>query len=213
MVTREKLNVSIKYQPEYTISDRANFLLTSNHVDALFLEETDRRAVIHDISAAAKPFEFYERIDKWRENGGPAHVFYYLLNEVDLGDFNPKRPAPTTAAKAEMIALSKSDVDLAIEALHEQPDAILKTGNLINSCPFLTASQLQEFVNNYTGGHSTLIAISKALRRGGFKQRSVGTDEGVKRMWCVRDYLKVWHNKSPQAWANEYAKHTKTKKF
>ncbi len=213
MVTREKLNVSIKYQPEYTIADLANFLLTSNHVDALFLEETDRRAVIHDVDRPAKAFEFYDRIDKWRANNGPAHVFHYLLNEVDLGDFNPKRPAPTTSAKAEMIALSKSDVDLAIQAIHEQPDAILKTGQMVNACAFLTASQLQHYINNYTGGHSTLIAISKSLRRGGFKQRSIGTDEGVKRLWCVRDYLDVWQYKSPQAWANEYAKHTKVKKF
>ncbi len=213
MVTREKLNVKIKYQPEYPIDDRANLLLTSNHVDALFLEETDRRAVIHDINYEANPFEFYERIDCWRENGGGAHVFYYLLNDVDLADFNPKRPAPTTAAKEAMIALSKSDVDLATQAICEQPNTILRNGKVVNVCAFLTTAQLQMYINNYTDGHSTLIAISKALRRAGFKQRPIGTDDGVKRLWCVRDYLSVWKYKAPQDWANEHNKYTKVKKF
>ena len=213
MITREKLNVKIKYQPEYPIDDRANFLLTSNHVDALFLEDTDRRAVVHDVNYPAKSFEFYDRIDKWRENGGSAYVFHYLLNEVDLGSFNPKRPAPETAAKAEMIALSKSDTDLAIQAINEQPNAILRTSKVINTCPFLTTSQLQMYINNHTGGHSTLIAISKALRRGKFKQRPVNTDNGVKRLWCVRDYLNKWQYEAPKEWAHELAKYTKVKKF
>jgi len=69
MITREKVYVRLKYQPEYSMEDCANYLFTSNHVDALFLDEFDRRVVVHEIRAEAKPNAFYTRIDKWRSNG------------------------------------------------------------------------------------------------------------------------------------------------
>jgi hypothetical protein len=212
MVTREKIHVNIKYQPEYDLDDRSNYFLTSNHVDALFIEETDRRAVVHAIDAQPQPFEWYKSIDTWRSNGGPSHVFHYLLNEVDLNDYDPKRPAPTTAAKEEMIALSKSDLDLAVDEIRTNPDAILRTANHVHSCPFLTTTQLQSFINSFTGGNSTLIAISKALRRGGFLQRAVNSKEGTVKVWCVRDGNE-WRNKLPTDWATEYNKSISVKKF
>lgn len=212
MVTREKIHVNIKYQPEYDLDDRTNYLLTSNHVDALFIEETDRRAVVHAIDADPQPFDWYRGIDKWRKNGGPSHVFHYLLNEVDLSDYDPKRPAPETNAKRDMVALSKSDLDIAVDTLRENPDVLLRSVNLTNACPFLTTSQLQGFINNYTGGNSTLIAISKALRRGGFLQRAVRTKEGILKLWCVRD-RDQWKHKQPNAWADEYNKTIRVNKF
>lgn len=212
MITRESIYVNIKYQPQYHIDDRANWLLTSNHVDALFLEARDRRAVVHDVKAEPQPYDFYKRIDKWRANGGPAHVFYYLLNEVDLSDYDPKKPAPSTKAKEEMIALSKSDVDLAVQVIQENPDAILSGTNIVNDNPFLTTTQLQSFINTYTNGASTLIAVSKALRRGGFVNRSVRTTQGIKRLWCVRDCEKHLRQE-PHAWGVEYDKHIPKQKF
>ncbi len=212
MITRESIYVNIKYQPQYHIDDLCNWLLTSNHVDALFLEARDRRAVVHDVKTEARPFEFYERIDKWRENGGPSHLFYYLLNEVDLGDYNPKKPAPQTHAKEEMIALSKSDIDIAVQVIHENPDAILSGTNIVNQNPFLTTTQLQHFINSHTSGNATLIAVSKALRRGRFVQRSVLTHDGTKRLWCVRD-CDAWLRKEPHAWGVEFDKHVPQQKF
>jgi len=70
MITREKIHVNIKYEPEYDIQDLANYLLTSNHVDALYLEDDDRRAVVHTVNGDVRPFAFYKAIDIWRTNGG-----------------------------------------------------------------------------------------------------------------------------------------------
>ena len=213
MITREKIHVNIKYQPEYDLPDYVNYLLTSNHVDALFLERSDRRSVVHNIESEPNEFKWYKRIDKWRDNGGPAHVFYYLLNEVDLSDYDPKEPAPTTAAKEQMIALSKSDLDIAVDTLKENPDAILTGAGHTNTCPFLTTAQLQQFINAYTDGRSTLIAVSKALRRGGFTQRSVLTHKaGTQKLWCVRDFDK-WLKKFPKDWGDEFDKQIQVKKF
>ena len=111
-----------------------------------------------------------------------------------------------------MIALSKSDVDLAVQVIQENPDSILSGTNIVNDNPFLTTTQVATFINTYTDGHSTLIAISKALRRGNFVQRSVRTEQGTKRLWCVRD-CKKWLVKEANAWGVEYDKHVPKQKF
>lgn len=212
MITREQIHVNIKYQPEYDIEDCVNYLLTSNHVDALFLEEADRRAVVHNIRSDPKPHEWYDAISKWRANGGAAHVFYYLINDVDLSDYNPTRPAPTTAAKREMIELSKSDVDLAVDLLRDNPDDVLQVAGNVVPGPFFTPTQLQNFVNNYTGGNSTITAVSKSLIRAGFVKKTVRTKAGPKRLFCIRD-PDAWVKKTANEWGAEHDKTIKLKKF
>jgi len=212
MITRESIYVNIKYQPQYHIQDLCNWLLTSNHDDALFLEARDRRAVVHNISRPPKPFEWYDRIDKWRENGGPSYVFHHLLNDIDLSDYNPKRPAPSTAAKDDMIALSKSDLDLALITLRENPDKILRSVNLVNPCPLLTTTQLRRFINDYTGGRSTLIAVSKALKRAGFRQEKINAIDGCQRVWAVRDTQKLGRLDASE-WVAIYNEFQSQKKF
>jgi hypothetical protein len=178
----------------------------------LFLEETDRRAVVHAIPDEPKPFEWYDAIDQWRKNGGPSHVMHYLLHDVDLSDYHPKKPAPVTQSKREMIALSKSDLDIAVDTIRENPDAVFSSSNLVNKNPFLTTTQLQSFINKFTDGNSTLIAISKAMRRGGFIQRTCLTDDGTQRLWCVRDCDK-WLNRQPGEWGEEFNKQIRNQKF
>ena len=111
-----------------------------------------------------------------------------------------------------MIALSTSDIDLAVQVIQENPDAILSGVKMVNDNPFLTTTQLQQFINAYTSGAATLIAVSKALRRGKFVQRSVMTNEGTKRLWCVRN-CKTWISKQPTTWGIEYDRLTPKQKF
>ena len=213
MVTREQIHVNIKYQPQYDIEDCSNYFLTSNHDDALFIEQTDRRAVVHNVESEPREFEFYKRIDIWRKNDGAAHLFYYLLHDVDLSDYDPKKPAPMSKAKLEMIALSKSDLDLAIEQMRDNPDSILRGHNIVLTNPLLTTKQIAAFVNDYTGGNSTLIAVSKALRRAKFRQEKIDTLDGTQKVWAVRDSDKLVRLDRSE-WVAIYNKHRPpTKKF
>ncbi len=95
MITREPIHVNEKYQPEYDIEDCANILLTSNHVDAVFVEDTDRRFVIIEIKGEPMPLSF-TNVLTIGVRGGASYWFNYLLHEVDLSDYDPKRPALTT---------------------------------------------------------------------------------------------------------------------
>ena len=211
MLTREVLNVSIKYQPGYKMSDCANYLFTSNHVDALFLDDYDRRSVVHEITADPKSDAFYARIESWRNNGGPAHLLDYLLR-VDLDGFNPKAPAPSSNAKADMISLSKSDLDLSVQTLIENPDDLLRLGDTIVERDLFTTAELAAFLRFPDSRNVSLIALSKALRRAEFRQRIIRTVDGTKRLWAMRDVRK-WTRASDVDWTEHYDDHKTRVKF
>lgn len=212
MLTREVLNVNIKYQPGYRMADCANYLFTSNHVDALFLDDYDRRTFVHEIRGPAKPDAFYKRIDVWRDKYKGATLFHYLLNAVDLSGFNPKSPAPASGAKDDMIALSKSDLDLAVITLAENPNDILRFKDTLIDRDLFTTSEVVSYLRFPDSRNISNIALSKALRRAGFRRRIVYTSEGTKRLWAVRNVRK-WNAASDGSWVKHYDDHIERIKF
>ena len=214
MVTREQIHVNIKYQPEYDLPDKNNFLLTSNHDDALFIEETDRRAVIVDTKGPPKPQAFYRRVGLSLDNGGAAHLFYYLLHDVDLSDYNPKEPAPTSAAKQRMIDFSKSDVDMFAREVRDNPDEILRySPTQVNERDLYDANAIQEFAKKYADRPNvTKVAATKALAKVGIECRRFTHDGTTLRLWPLRNTLD-WQLRSNKEWGKHNEQHTKLKKF
>lgn len=213
MFTREKLNVNIKFQPGYVLSDCANYLLTSNHIDALFLESSDRRVAVHEITAKKKSDAFYKRVDRWRNSkAGPAALFDYLLN-VDVSGFNPKSAPPPTAAKVAMIDASKSALDLFAEEVLDNPDSVLRMGNTVVEDELMTLDRITSFANGRPGAsnHSPK-AVATSMRRVGFRQQVVKTCEGTKRLWAVRN-RDAWAKRTPKEMANYYEKINRGLKF
>ena len=212
MITREKVTVNVKMQPEYVLQDRANYILTSNHVDALFIDEYDRRVFVLECPDVAESNEFYERIDVWRKNGGASHLFYHLLNDIDCSDFNPQYRPPETQAKKDMVALSKSDLDLAVEQLKANPDSVLTFQKVAVPNDIFTIEQLRRFMFPDNPDKHTNIATSKALRRGGFKMRPVRTEDGIHKLWAVRN-RDDWNNTQPKEWAKHFDQHRRKVKY
>ena len=103
-----------------------------------------------------------------------------------------------------MIALSKSDLDLAAIGLTENPNDILRMGETLADRDLFTASELATFIRFPDNRNVSLIALSKALRRVGFTMRIILTVDGTKRLWAVRNPAK-WINASDQDWAKHYA--------
>jgi hypothetical protein len=111
LITQSRMRVNIKYVPKFEVDDRVNYYFTSNHADAFYLEDTDRRFFVHDVKQT-KPMhkDFYAEYVRWvRSDEGKAALFHYLLN-VPLGDFDPAAPALDTAAKRLMSAVGRTDL-------------------------------------------------------------------------------------------------------
>ena len=193
LITREHVTINAKYQPTYTLPDRLNYLMTSNHPDALFLEQTDRRFFVHEITERPLSQRFYDRYHRWLGRDGPAALFHWLLTAVDVSDFNPRAPAPFTQAKGEMTDLAASDLDLWARALREDPDAVLRLDGHAVRRDLWTVEELLALADPEGQRRTTKIALSKALRRAGLRQLPVTrTAAGAKRLWAVRR-AERWH--------------------
>lgn len=173
MITQEEVNINIKYIPQFSIPDCVNYYLTSNHADALFLEDEDRRIFVHEVTGEPLPDEFYAAYDKWlKKEGGAAHLMQWFLDR-DLSDFNPKAQALRTSARERMIMTGKSDLAMWCAELKENPTGKLKVGQLRHQRDLFTAAELLVMYQNeheHAIGKVTANGMSRALQAAGFKQ-------------------------------------------
>jgi hypothetical protein len=201
LISQERKLIKKKYIDAYPVRDCSNFLFTSNHVDALFLEDSDRRFCIVEVEGDPLPLSFYKELDRWRKAGGPAHVLDELLR-LDLTGFDPRAKAPTTRAKEEMIAASRSDVADWVARLKEDPDRILHKlgGSLIPGALFST-DELFNIYNPYDNNKVTKNGLSRALKTGKVPkanrglQLEKGDGKGGKkvlpRVWVLREHAAI----------------------
>ncbi len=110
LVTGSTFYINEKYQPAREVANLLNFIFLSNHNDALFLDDQDRRYFVWEIIAARLPNSKATEFVQWRDNGGLAALLHFLMQH-DLSGFNPKAPAPMTDAKRQMVQDNRSDLE------------------------------------------------------------------------------------------------------
>lgn len=174
MITQEEININIKYIPQFSIPDCVNYYLTSNHADALFLEDEDRRFFVHEVLARQPlPDAFYKAYDKWLKKDGGAAALMYWLQERDLKDFNPMAPALRTAARERMVLSGKSDLAYWLAELNEAPSTKLRLGQMRHQRDLFTSNELLSMYENEHEraiGKVTANGMSRALAAAGFRQ-------------------------------------------
>lgn len=191
MITQQLLRINPKFITAYTVPDCINYYFTSNHPDAFFLEDRDRRFFIWEVKAEPRQKEFYLAYVKWlREEGGAAALFDRFLS-LDLGGFSPGGHALQTAAKAEMIELGRSDLGSWVARVRESPDDVLKSGGKIRRYQLFTTTELLQCYDPSAQGKVTGNGLARELRRQGFRKvyngESVPTRDGPQRLWAVRN--------------------------
>jgi hypothetical protein len=199
IITQQKIIIDQKYVPTYELLDCINYYFTSNHPDAFFLEDDDRRMFVWEVLADPLPREFYREYENWIGapgviGPGAAALFYHLLH-LDLGDFDARGKAPMTAAKADMIANGRSDLGEWVDRLKNRPDDALVYRNErgeMKGIPFALWSS-EELLNLYDPekrSRVTANGMTRELRRAGFRQvcggQTVPTSWGHRRLWAIR---------------------------
>jgi len=109
LVTEKVTVVNPKYGRQFTVESVCNYMITTNELAALKLDEDDRRAGVvdctpnisfaGDIDYFAPLFEMVER--------NPSGILGYFMH-VDLEGFSPYGTAPTTDAKRSMTEQRRS---------------------------------------------------------------------------------------------------------
>lgn len=169
LITQANVRINQKFQSAYSVPDCMNYLFTSNRPDALFLEDSDRRFMVHEIKALPLSQEFYERFHKWKAGDGPSHLFHYLLH-LDTTGFSPRAPALQTTAKTEMQKLSKSDVDHWVWLLKHNPSEVLRLGANPVSWTTATTADLLACYDPDRRGKVTENGLARALAKAGIKR-------------------------------------------
>lgn len=196
LITQPQVRINEKYKPTYEIPDTINYMFTSNHPDAFFLEDSDRRMFVQKMPRSAMPTEWYQKYDKWlfKENGA-AHLYHYFLN-LDIGDFHEKERAMVTNAKRDMIITGKSELGRWVSDMLDSPDEYLWMGGIPLESDLLTQQQILNCYNTDTMNNVKAQGMGKMLRtaidpvNGG---KPVRTNAGVVTLFPVRNQDK-WEN-------------------
>ncbi|WP_374274579.1 primase-helicase family protein [Brevundimonas sp.] len=118
-ITEEDMNVHEKGTPRFKARTPRAVILISNHLDALDLEEGDRRYVAIQTTANRANPDYFERLNKASSKELPA--FAAWLGARDISKFDPYAPAPESELKGLMIRSSQSPLEAAIkEAIDEE---------------------------------------------------------------------------------------------
>jgi hypothetical protein len=168
MITQKTLRVNVKYLPSYEVNDVLNYYFTSNHADALLLEDDDRRCFVWEAEVGKLPNAFYTRFWKWLDHeGGKEALFYHLLN-LDMGDFDPYAYAMRTGARMRMILDGKSELGSWVAALRGDPTGILRLGEAEIPGELFTADELRDIYDPERRTSVTGPGMARELKRAGF---------------------------------------------
>lgn len=114
------LELNLKYGAKGTFDIYTNFILMSNHTDALILPEEDRRINVLQGPAIANGVQYYEDLYGVLDNARAIEQYFWYLKRRDLTQF--KRTARMdTKARSIMMELGTSDIEQAINQIFENP--------------------------------------------------------------------------------------------
>jgi len=194
MITQRQIRINEKYVPAYTIPDYVNYYFTSNHQNAFYLEDTDRRFFVVNVSKPPLPLRFYtEEYDKWyKSDSGVAALYYYLLNEVDTTNFLPLGPAMQTQSKMEMRLIGKSDLATWVYDLKHTPENILRIGDQPLRWRTATAIDLLRLYDADGTRKVTMNRLGMELQAAGFIKlnngEAVAIGNGMRQRVWLLDY-------------------------
>jgi len=197
MITQSTCMIREMYQASYELPNRYNFLMLTNHEDAIIIDEKDRRYCVIWSPAVPKEESYYELLFAWAE-GSAGAILYYLLAR-DLSAFPAKGHAPATKAKDKLVRLSATPLK-----------AWIMYGIESEGWPFMgdviVSSHLSKCAPNYIKGASPN-AIGRVLTELKCKQLpQIRLSSGERiRPWTLRRH-EVWESVGTEAVISEVEK-------
>lgn len=131
LITNTRIEFQGKGSDQITGDNRANFIMCSNHKDAILKTRNDRRCAPfftqqqndQDLIRDGMTGEYFPKLWNWAKSGGFAIVADYLLSYKIPDNFNPAtlcHRAPETTSTNEALAVSLGGVEQEIlEAVDE----------------------------------------------------------------------------------------------
>jgi hypothetical protein len=118
----ETHRINSKHTPQYAAMNVCGVIMTSNHLDALYIHPDDRRHFVCVSTRTKEEFApgYFDSMHAWFNSGGNEAVAHYLAN-LDLSAFNAMATPPKTEGwhmvVAAGLAPESGDLSDVIEAL------------------------------------------------------------------------------------------------
>lgn len=183
-ITNDYVEVHRKGKDQLTVPNTVNYIAFTNHADALPMDKDERRWFIvftpfttREQLLAAIPGDYFDKLYEAIRNYPGALRKWFL--EMDLPEtFSAKSVAPMTEAKQLMIALSKSDEEMALaEVLSQRAYGI--SGTVFSSECISTALEMTHQLTLKTTSLSRLLVKAGLMRA----DRLVKWDGKPRRLW------------------------------
>lgn len=214
LITGKTIMVEHKYQVPWEIPNCTNFIFTTNHSNAFFMETHDRRYFVVRAPDIPESTKFYDEVAAWRDSGGAAHLMQYLLS-MDLGDFNPFTQPPVTSAKVEMTDMNRSEFGQWLHDVINGAPVMVRFSNVSKpvelQCDLFTPEELKRIYDPHGEAGLNIRAVQLEL---GAQCRKVMngnpirlSDGSQKRLWVVRNKDKWLKNPSLKSVISHYEKH------
>jgi len=173
-IVQERITVNIKYVPTYSLPDCCNLFLTSNRPNAYYIEEGDRRFFVHEVTAPKKPMQWYKDYHNWVRGPGASALLYYILNDFKFTNFDPVEPPPFTEAKNEMIENARTEIELWLTELRDDPDSKLRIGSYKFKRDLYTAAEIKTFFDKEREGQVLKVNTIGGMLKFYFKRAQGG---------------------------------------
>ena len=151
IITEENIGSRFLYVDYKMIKSCTNYLLFTNHKDALSLPPNDVRYWVYMSEQPRLSNAFYKEYHKWLDAGGAKYILHSLLERDITSEFEPKGVAPETPFKIEMSKAGSHPLTKLLRQMLEENDEPFTEGVEI-------VSSMQIF--NYFKHHN-LLARSK----------------------------------------------------
>lgn len=180
-ITSSKNSINAKHAPKFKQPNLIKYVFLSNHADAVYLDETDRRFFVVEATSDRLPKDDSMNFVKWRDNGGYASLLHYLQN-LNVKDFNPTAPAPLSSSKEEMVEDNKSDLERWLDGVLEQ--------QIFDKKFLISSEELASRYKTSTGHSCSSKTITSALRARGVERLNKQArmmDGSKKRLFALDD--------------------------
>ena len=180
-ITSSKNSINAKHAPKFKQPNLIKYVFLSNHADAVYLDETDRRFYVVEATSNRLPKDDSANFVRWRDNGGYSALLHYLQN-LNVKDFNPTAPAPLSSSKEAMVEDNKSDLERWLDGVLEQ--------QIFDKKFLISSEELASRYKNNTAHSCSSKTITSALRARGvdrLNKQARMTDGSKKRLFALHD--------------------------
>lgn len=176
-ITESEITINLKNAPIYVIENRFNLLFTTNHLDSLRIDETDRRfAILHFPNPGEELLKALIALSK--DPRTPSALVWHQQNKVNLSKFDLGMRAPESEIKNVFIDSVKDEPRMFAEAVRDNPHEALGAfyEKALTTRELLCAYDVRISPRIRSAGEP--LRVKNALRHCGFKEVGYPPDKG-----------------------------------